>query len=301
MFALLILSGGGSTGATLGAATAGAAVSSPSAFVGAKRALISTLREEYGSMFAPMRTEFYTPDVSFKDPLISIGGVSAYQSNVDLLGGRNALGAFLFKGASIKLHDVVEDPDDPLKLTTRWTLQLCMKVLPWQPYARFTGVSKYTLNENAIVVGQQDYWDSINLDGGAYSTRSPLDALADFAAQLSVNAGPELLPYTLLRRGAAYAVHRYAGAPARRLIAMDGATRDAPATLAVAPLAPNADTASAGAAAAAVRAAAERDGLRTLPGHWVAYPAPGSASGSGDEVWVALANSAADIWPVDSL
>jgi hypothetical protein len=296
-----------------------------------------------------MYKEFYVSDVSFKDPMISIGGISAYEANIDMLSGRNALGAFLFKDASIELHDVVQYPNEPLRLTTRWTLQLCMKVLPWQPYARFSGVSEYTLNEQGLVVGQQvsaapsrdlrgvwradagrgpvdvrdcparrrltgdsaslppsppaspppsplrpqDYWDSINLDDGRYTTRSPLDALADFATQLSVKAGPKRLPYSLLRRGRSYDVRRYARGEVPRLVAAGGAAAKAPSTVAVGELPPGASASAVGEAAASVRATADKDGLRTLPGYWVA------SGGSGpDEVWIGLKNEAREVWPV---
>lgn len=272
------------------AGSASTAVLSPPAFATAKSALIATLREEYGTMFAPMRKEFYVGDVSFKDPMISISGINAYQSNVDLLGGRNPLGAFLFKDASIELHDVVEDPNDQFKLTTRWTLQLCMKVLPWQPYARFTGVSQYQLNERCLVVAQQDYWDSINLSDGSYRTRSPLEALADFAAQLSVAAGPKTLPYTLLRRGARYDVRRYSGTPPQRLVAAGGAAGLPPSTVVVAALPSGASASAANEAAAAARRLSESDGLTTESGYWRAY-------GSADEVWIALKNEARSLWP----
>lgn len=269
-----------------------ATVLAPQAFKTAKSALIKTLREEYGSMFAPFRTEFYDVEVSFKDPMIAIAGVEAYRSNVDLLAGRNPLGSFLFKDASIQLHDVIEDPNDPLKLTTRWTLQLCMKVIPWQPYARFTGVSQYQLNERCLVVSQQDYWDSINLNGGRYDRRSPLDALADFAAQLSVASGPETLPYALLRRGGRYDVRRYASAPPQRLVAAEGAGKRTPSTVVVAALPSGASEAAAGEAASAARGLAERDGLVTEPGYWRA-----SGAGRRDEVWVALKDDARRVWP----
>ncbi|KAJ1637500.1 hypothetical protein T492DRAFT_951569 [Pavlovales sp. CCMP2436] len=263
----------------------------PTAFAGAKRALIDTLKEEYASMFSPMRKEFYVSDVAFRDPLIQISGLAKYQDNVDLLGGRNALGKFLFKDASIELHDVAECPDDPLRLTTRWTLQLCMKVLPWQPYARFTGVSQYTLNEQAQVLSQQDYWDSLNLKDGSYATRSPLSALADFAAQLFVNAGPELLPYLLLRRADSYDVRRYAKPPPQRVVAAGGTSGDVASTVIVATLTEGTSTSAVSEAAASLRRLAESDGLVTLPGHWAAFGA------AKDEVWVGLKDDARELWP----
>lgn len=43
---------------------------------------------------------------------------------------------------------------------------MCFKALPWQPVPCFTGISEYTIDEQARVVKQVDYWDSINLVGG---------------------------------------------------------------------------------------------------------------------------------------
>lgn len=49
---------------------------------------------------------------------------------------------------------------------TRWTLTVCFKALPWRPVPCFTGISEYTVDDQARVVRQVDYWDSINLVGG---------------------------------------------------------------------------------------------------------------------------------------
>lgn len=43
---------------------------------------------------------------------------------------------------------------------------MCFKALPWRPVPRFTGISEYTVDDQARVVKQVDYWDSINLVGG---------------------------------------------------------------------------------------------------------------------------------------
>lgn len=43
---------------------------------------------------------------------------------------------------------------------------MCFKALPWQPVPRFTGISEYTVDDQARVVKQVDFWDSINLVGG---------------------------------------------------------------------------------------------------------------------------------------
>ncbi|CAN0464652.1 unnamed protein product, partial [Scytosiphon promiscuus] len=53
---------------------------------------------------------------------------------------------------------------------TRWTLTVCFKALPWQPVPRFTGISEYTVDDQARVIKQVDYWDSINLVGGEWTS-----------------------------------------------------------------------------------------------------------------------------------
>jgi hypothetical protein len=99
-------------------------------------------------------------------------------------------------------------------LTTRWTLQFRFRLLPWQPLAQFTGVSEYTLDKQARVLRQQDYWDSINLRDGRYAPVSKLAGLADFVGQLKPGSGDpptsdKSLPFTLLRRAADYEVRAY--------------------------------------------------------------------------------------------
>lgn len=267
----------------------------PSNFAAAKTALIRTLREEYASMFDPMRTEFYVPAVTFKDPMISISGIGAYRSNVDMLAGRTLLGRVLFRDASIELHDVLEDEADPYALTTRWTLQLCMQVLPWQPFARFSGVSKYTLNECAQVVSQRDFWDSVNLREGEYVDASPLEALADFGAQLTVKAGPCQLPgYELLRRASAYSVRRYVNCPSMVLVPMEGAAALSEATVAVAEVPDASEVLGTRQAAEALRKAATRDGLRLKEGYSV-------REGTRHEVWIELEPECAEAtWPAQA-
>ena len=127
-----------------------------------------------------------------------------------MLAGRTLLGSILFKDTSINLHSINSTDD---KITTRWTLRTTVKAIPWQPTARFTGISEYTVRDNKIL-SQVDYWDSINLVNGAYKQASTIDAIKDFVSQLQDSRGnaelafPEL-PYELLRRGMRYEVRRY--------------------------------------------------------------------------------------------
>ena len=46
--------------------------------------LKKVLEREYVSFFSPMETEYYTKDVTFKDPLNDLAGVEAYENNVNM-------------------------------------------------------------------------------------------------------------------------------------------------------------------------------------------------------------------------
>ena len=171
------------------------------------------LRDEYNSFFQPLLRELYSDEVSFEDPLISLSGMDAYKANIDMLGGRNALGKVCFTDPGLTMHSVEETVTG---LRTRWTLQFRFRLLPWAPLARFTGVSDYTLDGQKRILQQRDYWDSINLQpGGEYVPTSKLAALSDFVNQLSPSssgaqqASGKELPYVLLRRAAGYEVRRY--------------------------------------------------------------------------------------------
>lgn len=55
------------------------------------------LRDEYASFFDNFESERYLPDVQFIDPVTSFTGFQNYKKNLDMLGGRSALGNILFK------------------------------------------------------------------------------------------------------------------------------------------------------------------------------------------------------------
>lgn len=189
------------------------------------------LEREYISFFDPMEREYYKSDVKFQDPLTALEGVDKYQNNVDMLAGRSLIGSLLFRDASIILHSVsggdirMESSEastgssveiDPI--VTRWTLRFTFKALPWAPTPRFSGISRYTVvadGGDCRIVGQQDFWDSINLlPGGTYAAVEKSVALKHFLQQLAPgsleapSAGPEL-PYQTLRIGKDYEVRRY--------------------------------------------------------------------------------------------
>jgi SOUL heme-binding protein/Uncharacterized conserved protein (DUF2358) len=211
------------------------------------------LQREYVTFFNPMRKEFYASNVTFQDPLTSLVGIDAYQQNVDMLAGRTLLGSLLFEDATISLHsitggEIMDDNDDDNNynnnkdtnnglyqdIVTRWTLRFTMKVLPWKPTARFSGISVYKIQsrnegQQIQIIAQQDYWDSINIvkpqnptilqrqsrPQDWYQTVDRRIGLQDFLQQIrptlslqASQAAPEL-PYELLRRGSSYDVRRY--------------------------------------------------------------------------------------------
>jgi len=193
------------------------------------------LAKEYISFFNPMVDSWYAPDVSFDDPLTSLSGVDSYRKNVDMLAGRTLMGKILFDDAGINLHSVtggaITETNGNIEIAnviTRWTLRVTAKVLPWKPEAVFSGVSVYKLQpggkEGITIVGQTDYWDSINIKEGTDSsmpltqyTKVPKTAaVQDFLGQLqpdgfrAVAAAPEL-PFLLLRRGDGYELRKYPG------------------------------------------------------------------------------------------
>lgn len=187
-----------------------------------KENLMEGLRREYESFFQPMEEDLYDPSVTFEDPLINLNGVDAYRNNVNMLAGSNPFGKLCFDQCGLTMHNVSELANGQLQ--TRWTLQFRFKLLPWQPIARFTGVSRYTLDSQCRVSAQQDYWDSVNmLPGGDYAPKEKKEALLDLLGQLAPGsagnaqqASDKELPYVLLRRAAKregsnlfYEVRRY--------------------------------------------------------------------------------------------
>ncbi|KAL3928176.1 MAG: hypothetical protein SGBAC_012760 [Bacillariaceae sp.] len=199
-------------------------VDSTATTIEAVNKLKKVLEREYASFFDPMQKEFYADSVSFDDPMTSLSGVDSYQNNVDMLSSRTLFGKFFFKDAGIVLHSVtggeVNDEDGTISnIVTRWSLRVTVQILPWQPTARFTGISEYEVvsggSEGVLVQHQTDYWDSINIqNGGNYATVDKGIAIKDFLDQLkpengnAAAAAPEV-PYSLLRRGNGYEVRKY--------------------------------------------------------------------------------------------
>lgn len=209
--------------------------------------LKKVLYKEYTTFFNPMYKEYYKEDVTFVDPLTSLTGVSQYENNVNMLAGRTLMGNILFDDGGISLHsvtggDIIEKDGVVIGISdiiTRWTLRVTAKIIPWKPKAQFTGISVYKVSQSSSsssslgveIIGQEDYWDSINLneDGsGTYTAVSKTKAIDDFLSQLKPSGykaellAPEL-PYLLLRRGNGYQIREY---PASSVCTMSYNRRD---------------------------------------------------------------------------
>lgn len=227
-----------STDSTTSTSTTSTSSSSPNLEEGIQT-LKKILTREYTTFFDPMYTEYYSPNVTFLDPMTELEGVSSYQTNVDMLASRTLKGKFLFSDAGISLHsvtggeiDVTDQTVTISDIVTRWTLRVTAKALPWKPTARFSGISVYqvqpTQHADATatatatlppvwITGQTDYWDSINInpnESGSYQQVDKSIAIQDFLGQVkpgsfeAKQSAPEL-PYELLRRGNGYEVRRY--------------------------------------------------------------------------------------------
>ena len=62
------------------------------------------LEIEYTSFFDNFASERYLPNVEFIDPLTSFTGFQKYKNNVDMLGGRSAIGNILFKVQELSFY-----------------------------------------------------------------------------------------------------------------------------------------------------------------------------------------------------
>jgi len=187
-----------------------ASAQTASTFADKKEALKQCLAREYTSFFRPFEQDFYTQGVKFKDPLTQLEGKDMYRANVEMLSGESLIGKFLINDGFINLHSVEDVPGDEFRLRTRWTLGFKFVLLPWRPEAIFSGVSEYTIDADAKVVSQRDYWDTISLEnGGSYRAEEEFAGLLDLTAQLflpKAESKPE--NWQLLRRTYEYEVYR---------------------------------------------------------------------------------------------
>ncbi|CAJ1361671.1 unnamed protein product, partial [Effrenium voratum] len=57
-----------------------------------REALKECLAREYQSFFRPFEAEYYSEEVTFKDPLNSLKGKASYKANVEMLSGESLVG-----------------------------------------------------------------------------------------------------------------------------------------------------------------------------------------------------------------
>lgn len=200
-----------------------------------KEALKRCLAREYRSFFRPFEDKFYSEDVTFQDPLNNLKGKDKYRKNVEMLSGDSFVGNILFSDGFIDLHAVEDVPGDDRRLRTRWTLGFTFKLAPWQPKALFSGISEYTIDSDAKVLSQRDYWDTLSLgSSGDYVPEAVLAGLRDLGEQLlpSILRSAEEPPaasagdWILLRRAAEYRVYRRLQAGTVFAIGAPGAQKD---------------------------------------------------------------------------
>ncbi|KAK9811083.1 hypothetical protein WJX73_001332 [Symbiochloris irregularis] len=160
----------------------------------------SFLQGELATIFNTGRldTARYADDFKFQDPTFKQNSIRGFQQNLTLL---RSLFSIKFIVHNIKVQE-------PAEVTSRWTMELKPKLVPWQPKIVVTGESIYTVDQiSGKIQSQRDVWDSISdnnylsLEGLAYI----LGSLAN--PQQTPNL--EMPKYTVLKRAAEYEVRQY--------------------------------------------------------------------------------------------
>nr|ABK24599.1 unknown [Picea sitchensis] len=139
----------------------------------------------------------YDKSVEFKDPITQYDSLEGYLFNIQLL-------RWLF-GPLFELHSVKQT--GPNEITTRWTMTMNFRLLPWNPELVFTGTSVMSVNpETGKFCRHVDYWDSIK--NNEYFS---FEGLIDVLKQLRIYKTPDLETpkYQILKRTADYEVRKY--------------------------------------------------------------------------------------------
>lgn len=140
----------------------------------------------------------YADDVKFEDPITRYDSIDGYLFNIQML-------RHLFTPEFI-LHNIYEV--SPTTLETRWTMNMKLRVLPWQPDLIFTGTSQYEFDlSSKKVVKHSDTWDSIQ--NQEYFSVEGLRDLVKQASNLSQTPQLETPKYTTLKRTAEYEIRKY--------------------------------------------------------------------------------------------
>lgn len=163
------------------------------------RELMAFLEQDLPHLFDEQGIDIrmYDKRVEFKDPITKYDSLEGYLFNIQLL-------RRLF-GPVFELHSVKQT--GPNEITTRWTMTMTFRLLPWNPELVFTGTSIMGVNpETGKFCRHADYWDSIK-DNEYFS----FEGLIDVFKQLRIYKTPDLETpkYQILKRTADYEVRKY--------------------------------------------------------------------------------------------
>jgi len=140
----------------------------------------------------------YSENVQFEDPITRYDSLDGYLFNIQLL-------RRLFS-PSFRLRAVHQT--GAWELTTRWTMGMQFRLLPWRPPLVFTGTSVMGVDPaSRKFISHVDTWDSI--EDQAYLS---LEGIQDLVRQLRPSLTPSLdtPEYEVLTRRRDYEVRRYA-------------------------------------------------------------------------------------------
>eukprot|EP00327_Prymnesium_parvum_P016093 CAMPEP_0113232866 /NCGR_PEP_ID=MMETSP0008_2-20120614/2178_1 /TAXON_ID=97485 /ORGANISM="Prymnesium parvum" /LENGTH=557 /DNA_ID=CAMNT_0000079609 /DNA_START=1 /DNA_END=1670 /DNA_ORIENTATION=+ /assembly_acc=CAM_ASM_000153 len=172
---------------------------------------ISAVKKEHEDFWADSQPWLYEDQLRYVSPF-----GSTVREPPSFTDSSNVLGTVLLHDASVMWHNVIQP--SPSTICLYWTIEFTVALLPWRPQCVWTGMTRWTLNETSgKAMQQEDFWDSINLRGGAYRRQllSGFAAWYDVLGQLSPrpprpkHCAQATLAYTTLRRANGYEVRRY--------------------------------------------------------------------------------------------
>ncbi|EFJ10142.1 hypothetical protein SELMODRAFT_229405 [Selaginella moellendorffii] len=139
----------------------------------------------------------YEERVEFRDPITKYDTLSGYLFNLQLL-------RVVFNVEFI-LHEAKKTKQD--EITTRWTMNMTFKLLPWKPVLLITGVSVMGVNlSTGRFRSHVDYWDSVD-NNDYFSFEAVMDVLKQMRPFKT--PGLETPKYTALKRTKYYEIRKY--------------------------------------------------------------------------------------------
>ncbi len=161
--------------------------------------LAAQLRRDLPELFntegCPSHYDLFAEKVNFRDPLTSFEGVQPYRANIAFL--RDSP---VFERTKLDTFDV--RVTSPKTVTTRWSMAMTVRVLPWRPRVKFTGESIYELNDDGKVIGHIDYWDSLSetANNSVVTKEAVADLVGQFTPQRHYQALGARPSFLLMRR-----------------------------------------------------------------------------------------------------